>query len=77
MELPASYKEILLEQNGGIIQYNSVKKESHLETNAYIEINHIYGCGQGGILDSDYLIDEWGLPKIFLFSAEMGIAFCS
>ncbi|RNF41234.1 hypothetical protein [Planococcus salinus] len=21
------------------------KKESHLETNAYFEINHIYGCG--------------------------------
>ncbi|MGX7594454.1 SMI1/KNR4 family protein [Planococcus plakortidis] len=71
MELPASYKEILLEQNGGIIQYNSVKKESHLETNAYIEINHIYGCGQGGILDSDYLIDEWGLPKnILIFSGD-------
>lgn len=67
-KLPEAYKEIILKQNGGYIQYSSVQIEN---ASSYLEIDHIKGCGEEGILDSGYLIEEWGLPNdILIFSGD-------
>lgn len=69
-KIPKSYKDIIYEQNGGFIQYNFVKVKSSSDKNK-LEINHIYGLGKGGILDSEYLIREWNLPtEILIFSGD-------
>ena len=65
--LPDSYKEIIVKQNGGFLDYNAVETEGH----EFLEIEHIYGLGSPGLLDTDYLITEWQLPKnILIFSGE-------
>lgn len=70
-KIPISYKKIILEQNGGNIQYNSVKPTQTDNEQILLPINHIYGMGKDGILDSEYLIEEWGLPReILIFSGD-------
>ncbi|MGR9049639.1 SMI1/KNR4 family protein [Halobacillus faecis] len=71
LKLPLSYKGILQNQNGGIIKYNSIHASSFPEGEVYIEINHIYGIGHPGLLDSPYLIKEWDLRQnILVFNGE-------
>jgi hypothetical protein len=64
IKLPVEYISILKEQNGGYIIYNahpSPVPTSWSENS--VNIDHIRGIGEGGILDSPYLITEWDLPE--------------
>lgn len=65
VKLPRSYINILKEQNGGNIIFNSypsVVPTSWAEDS--IHVDHILGIGkENGILESEYLIEEWGLPN--------------
>ncbi|PLR70679.1 SMI1/KNR4 family protein [Bacillus sp. UMB0728] len=65
VKLPKSYIYLLKEQNGGYINYNSFP--SNVPTSwadDHINIEHILGIGEeNSILESEYLIKEWGLPK--------------
>ncbi|SDG82771.1 SMI1 / KNR4 family (SUKH-1) [Planococcus glaciei] len=70
-QLPDSYKKIVLKQNGGYLRYNAVTVQSSESERSTLDINHIYGLGEGGVLDSDYLIQEWNLPtNILIFSGD-------
>ncbi|MYL49833.1 hypothetical protein GLV98_10055 [Halobacillus litoralis] len=71
LKLPLSYKRILQNQNGGTIKYNSIHVGGFQEEDVYLEINHIYGVGYPGLLDSPYLIKEWDLLQdILVFNGE-------
>ncbi|MEB4596773.1 SMI1/KNR4 family protein [Bacillus amyloliquefaciens] len=63
--LPESYKKLILEQNGGMINYNAFPttvQNSWAED--HIEFDYLLGLGEDpGILDSSYLIKEWDLPE--------------
>ena len=63
--LPKTYINLLKEQNGGYINFNSFP--SNVPTtwaDNHINVDHIFGIGEGeGILESEYLIQEWGLPE--------------
>lgn len=73
VKLPESYINLLKEQNGGYINYNSFPSSVPTSwAEDHIHIDHILGVGEeDGILQSEYLIKEWGLPtNIVLFSGE-------
>lgn len=63
--LPSTYKKLILKQNGGFLKYNA--HPSPVETvfgGNIVKIDAIMGIGKnGGILDSDYYIKEWKMPK--------------
>lgn len=59
--IPASYKEVLLQQNGGPLQYRWVRVAEPTPEVELIEIDHLLGLETDGNLSSDYLIEEWGL----------------
>ncbi|MGM0898085.1 MAG: SMI1/KNR4 family protein [Bacillota bacterium] len=59
--IPASYKEVLLQQNGGPLQYRSVRVADPAAEVELLEIDHLLGIETDGNLSSDYLIEEWGL----------------
>lgn len=59
--IPASYKEVLLQQNGGPLQYRSVRVADPAAEVELLEIDHLLGLETDGNLSSDYLIEEWGL----------------
>lgn len=63
--LPQSYINILKEKNGGSIIYDAYPTAiPTVWADDHIHIDHILGIGeQEGILESEYLIQEWGLPK--------------
>ncbi|MFD1606520.1 SMI1/KNR4 family protein [Oceanobacillus luteolus] len=64
VELPALYKKLVKKQNGGYIQRTLFPISfvtDHVEE--FIEVRSLYGIGEDGILDTDYLIKEWGLPS--------------
>lgn len=67
VELPKSYISILRQQNGGYIIYNAYPTNvPTLWADDHVKVDHIFGIGTGkekGILESDYLIQEWGLPN--------------
>ncbi|MDQ0216682.1 hypothetical protein J2S13_003156 [Oikeobacillus pervagus] len=65
VKLPESYISLLKEQNGGYIIFDSYPTDFPTSwADDHIYIDHIRGIGEeGGILESDYLIKEWGLPK--------------
>ncbi|GAE26667.1 hypothetical protein JCM9140_2752 [Halalkalibacter wakoensis JCM 9140] len=67
VELPKSYTSILGQQNGGYIIYNAYPTNvPTLWADDHVKVDHIFGIGTGkekGILESDYLIQEWGLPN--------------
>lgn len=70
LTLPKSYKELVHVQNGGSLQFNLVKIADS-PTEKYLKIDHIYGIGSPGLVDSPYLIKEWGLPEqTILFSGD-------
>lgn len=63
--LPDTYKKLILEQNGGYIVHNAFPT-SHPNSWAedHIQFNHLLGIAKDeGIMDSEYLIEEWELPK--------------
>ncbi|MGD6804645.1 SMI1/KNR4 family protein [Rossellomorea aquimaris] len=67
--LPESYKELVLQQNGGYLNVNSVLIEKG--NPECIGIDHIYGAGSPGILDSPSIVKEWGLAEnLLIFSGE-------
>lgn len=72
IQLPESYKENILIQNGGEIKFNAFPtKQSTRWASDHIYIAHIFGLGKGdnSISHSDYYIKEWELPEgIILFS---------
>ncbi|MGP4075005.1 SMI1/KNR4 family protein [Halobacillus sp. K22] len=68
--LPEEYKDLIRKQNGGRITHNSVNVGEFSDEDD-LEIDHIYGLGSPGLLDSSYIIKEWGLPKnILIFNGE-------
>ncbi|MCD8510879.1 MAG: SMI1/KNR4 family protein [Bacillus sp. (in: Bacteria)] len=66
IKLPDSYINILNQQNGGYIIFNA--HPTNIPTSwadDHVKVDHILGIGIGkekGILESEYLIKEWGLP---------------
>lgn len=73
VKLPAGYLTILRERNGGYLHYNAFPTSvSTSWAEDHIGINHILGIGKdSGIMETDYLIEEWSLPKhIILISGD-------
>lgn len=73
VKLPKSYINLLKEQNGGYIKFDSFP--SNVPTSwgdSHIIIDHILGIGEEkGILENEYLIQEWELPEnIVLISGD-------
>lgn len=65
--LPESYITILKEQNGGRIIFDAFS----ISEDESIYVDHILGIGEEGILQTEYLIKEWGLPDgIVLLSGD-------
>ncbi|MFV8828524.1 SMI1/KNR4 family protein [Alkalihalobacterium sp. APHAB7] len=73
VKLPKSYIQLLNKQNGGHIKYTTypTNEPTNMGEN-YIHVDHLLGIGEkDSILDSQYLIQEWGLPKdIVILSGE-------
>ena len=65
VKLPETYINILKEQNGGYINYDSYPTTIPTSwADNHINVDHIWGIGEvNGILENNYLIKEWGLPK--------------
>ncbi len=65
--LPKSYINILKQQNGGYIKFNAYPSNSPTSwADDHVNVDHLFGIGMGeekGILESEYLIEEWDLPK--------------
>ncbi|MEC1270949.1 SMI1/KNR4 family protein [Bacillus vallismortis] len=68
LTLPEQYKKLIIQQNGGLINFNACPTK-HITSWAddHIQVDHMRGIGKDlGILESDYLIKEWGLPQRLL-----------
>ncbi len=65
IKLPLSYINVLREQNGGYIKFDSHPSDTpNSWADDHINVDHIFGIGeQNGILKSQYLIKEWDLPN--------------
>ncbi|MGN7043214.1 SMI1/KNR4 family protein [Bacillus safensis] len=63
--LPDTYKKLLLEQNGGYIVHNAFPtNHSNSWAEDHIQFTHLRGIAEDdGIMESEYLIEEWDLPK--------------
>lgn len=73
ISLPLSYLNLLQVQNGGSITFNAFpSKVPNSWAEDHIDVDHIFGIAEEeGILNSEYLIKEWGLPdNIVLFSGD-------
>jgi hypothetical protein len=73
VKLPKSYINILKVQNGGYIKFNSYPCNVPTSwADNHINVEHILGIGEAnGILESENLIKEWGLPNnIVLISGD-------
>ncbi|WP_244410568.1 SMI1/KNR4 family protein [Parageobacillus thermoglucosidasius] len=73
VKLPKSYINILKVQNGGYIKFNSYPCNVPTSwANNHINVEHIWGIDEvNGILESENLIKEWGLPNnIVLISGD-------
>ena len=64
VKLTKEYKELILQQNGGYINYNAFPTDRPTSwAKDHIEFDYLLGLGKKeGILESQYLIKEWGLP---------------
>ncbi|MFP7287353.1 SMI1/KNR4 family protein [Shouchella clausii] len=65
VKLPESYVNLLKEQNGGYLSRNKYPFK-HDNEDEDIEIDHLLGLSiknNEGILQSEYFINEWGLPQ--------------
>lgn len=67
IKLPNSYINILKQQNGGYIKFNAYPTNiPNSWAEDHVNVEHIIGIGLGmdkGILQSEYLIQEWELPN--------------
>ena len=63
--LPDTYKKLILEQNGGYTLHNAFPtNQPNGWAEDHVQFNHLRGIAKGeGIMDSDYLIEEWELPE--------------
>ncbi|MDQ4707943.1 SMI1/KNR4 family protein [Bacillus subtilis] len=68
LTLPEQYKKLIIQQNGGLINFNAFPTDQETSwADDHIEVDHIRGIGKDlGILESEYLIKEWGLPQRLL-----------
>ncbi|MGG7220385.1 SMI1/KNR4 family protein [Bacillus sp. ATD] len=66
--LPEQYKKMIIRQNGGLINFNAFPTDQETSwADDHIEVDHIRGIGKDlGILESEDLIKEWGLPQRLL-----------
>lgn len=73
VKLPAAYISLLEKQNGGYLNYDSFPTSFPTSwAEEHIHMDHLFGIEENkGILQSAYLIEEWGLPKdIVLISGD-------
>ncbi|OLP63095.1 hypothetical protein BACPU_34950 [Bacillus pumilus] len=63
--LPDTYKKLILEQNGGYTIHNAFPTDQpNGWAEDHVSFDHLRGIAKGeGIMDSDYLIEEWELPE--------------
>ncbi|WP_111292817.1 SMI1/KNR4 family protein [Bacillus safensis] len=63
--LPDTYKKLILEQNGGYIFHNAFHTtQPNSWSEDHIQFTHLRGIAEDdGIMESEYLIEEWDLPK--------------
>ncbi|MCY7500672.1 SMI1/KNR4 family protein [Bacillus pumilus] len=63
--LPDTYKKLILEQNGGYIVHNAFPTtQPNSWSEDHIQFTHLRGIAEDdGIMESEYLIEEWDLPK--------------
>ncbi|MBJ7570184.1 SMI1/KNR4 family protein [Bacillus halotolerans] len=68
LTLPEQYKKLIIQQNGGLINFNAFPTDQETSwADDHIEVDHLRGIGKDlGILESEYLIKEWGLPQRLL-----------
>ncbi|MEC1546396.1 SMI1/KNR4 family protein [Bacillus halotolerans] len=68
LTLPEQYKKLIIQQNGGLINFNAFPTDQETSwAEDHIEVDHLRGIGRDlGILESEYLIKEWGLPQRLL-----------
>lgn len=74
IKLPTSYINLLKVQNGGYINFDSFPSDVPTSwADNHINVDHILGIGEeNGILESEYLIQEWGLPKNIILVSGSG-----
>ncbi|PYZ97014.1 hypothetical protein CR205_13160 [Alteribacter lacisalsi] len=75
VKLPDSFVNILKQQNGGYITCNAHPSDVPTSwADDHVPVDHFFGIGMGkekGILDSEYFIQEWGLPdNVVLISGD-------
>ncbi|WP_411333409.1 SMI1/KNR4 family protein [Metabacillus indicus] len=73
IRLPKSYLALLKEQNGGSLNDKSFPTNVPTSwADDHIHVGYIWGIGEKhSILNSEYLISEWGLPhNIVIFSGD-------
>lgn len=73
VRLPKSYLTLLTEQNGGSLNDKSFPTNVPTSwADDHVHVHHIWGIGEKhSILNSEYLISEWGLPhNIVIFSGD-------
>lgn len=72
VKLPESYVELMRVQNGGVPVDQAFPCDIKTDwADDHVPVQQIYGVGEEGILQSPYLIEEWGLPKeIVVFSGD-------
>lgn len=65
VKLPEYFIGLLEKQNGGYINFDAHPASLPTEwADDHIKVDYIYGIAPNeGILQSSYLISEWGLPK--------------
>lgn len=70
--LPKAYIQLMQRQNGGVPVHQAFPcKMPNSWAEDHVPVQSIYGIGKDGILQSDYFIQEWGLPKkVVLFSGD-------
>ena len=59
--LPDTYKQLILEQNGGYTLHNAFPTDQpNGWAEDHVSFDHLRGIAKNeGIMDSDYLIEEW------------------
>ncbi|QII49323.1 SMI1/KNR4 family protein [Bacillus paralicheniformis] len=64
VRLPEEYKALILEQNGGYINFNAFPSERPTSwAKDHVQFDYLLGIGKKeGILESKAFIKEWGLP---------------
>ena len=71
--LPDTYVELCNHQNGGYLIYNAFPTSvENSWADDHIDGSRLYGICKEGILLTDYLLDEWDLPKGLVLIAGEG-----